>query len=401
MKNEIVFLVSTDVSNVIRSLNNEKYLIKELRNNNKKIKILDLSKFSKINNKNYIKKLENNFGNFFELKIIKDLKFLDQLNLKNKTIFVNLVPIDINQFKVWRIIKKYRLFNILIQNDQFRRLREQENSEKNIKKSIFKTIFNFYYLFRILVILKYFPKIDLIFVATKNIKKRFESSIFNKIDKFFKFNLLSFFKKIEVVNIKFYNPKIISKSNYICYIDTAPFDHPALKKFSEEKINLNERNLFYCSLRSSLKKIKRYSKKKLIICLHPKYNFKYKKIDFANLKCKIFDTEKYINESYLTLFTSSSMILNAMILKKKIFQINSSKLPNYFKSENSHWNDLFNFTNLLIDNPNKLDSEYFNNLIKKANYKTKYYSKILKKIIHKENLSATEQIVKILEKQKI
>ena len=90
-----------------------------------------------------------------------------------------------------------------------------------------------------------------------------------------------------------------------------------------------------------------------------------------------------------------------MILKKKILQINSSKLPNYFKSENSHWNNLFNFTNLLIDNPNKLDNEYFNNLIKNANYKTKYYSKILKKIIHKENLSATEQIVKILERQKI
>ena len=143
MKNEIVFLVSTDVSGVIRSLNNEKYLIKELSNNNNKIKIFDLSKFSKINNRNYIKKLENRFGNFFELKIIKDLKFLDQLNLKNKTIFVNFVPIDMKQFKVWRIIKKYRLFNVLIQNDQFRRLREQERSTKNIRKNIFKNFFSF------------------------------------------------------------------------------------------------------------------------------------------------------------------------------------------------------------------------------------------------------------------
>ena len=384
MKNEIVFLVSTDVSGVIRSLNNEKYLIKELSNNNNKIKIFDLSKFSKINNRNYIKKLENRFGNFFELKIIKDLKFLDQLNLKNKTIFVNFVPIDMKQFKVWRIIKKYRLFNVLIQNDQFRRLREQERSTKNIRKNIFKNFFNFYFLFRILVILKYFPKIDLVFVATKNIKKKFEKSIFKKIDNFLKFNLLSFFKKIKVVNIKFYNPKIISKSNYICYVDTAPFDHPALKKNSIEKINQNERNFFYYNLRSSLKKIKKYSKKKLIICLHPKYNFKYKKIDFGNLKCKIFNTEKYINESYLTLFTSSSMITNAMISKKKILQINSSKLPSYFKSENSHWNNLFNFSNLLIDNPNKLDNEYLYNLIKNANYKIKYYDIILKKIIHKK-----------------
>ena len=65
MKNEIVFLVSTDVDSVLRSLNNEKYLIKELRKNTKKIKIFDLSKFSKINNKNYLNVLKKKFGNFF------------------------------------------------------------------------------------------------------------------------------------------------------------------------------------------------------------------------------------------------------------------------------------------------------------------------------------------------
>ena len=91
--------------------------------------------------------------------------------------------------------------------------------------------------------------------------------------------------------------------------------------------------------------------------------------------------------------------MNAMILKKRILQINSSKLPNYFKSENAHWNNLFDFTNLLIDNPNKLDNEYLNNIIKNANYKIKFYDKILKKIIHKKNLSASEQIIKILERQ--
>ena len=399
MKNEIVFLVSTDVDSVLRSLNNEKYLIKELRKNTKKIKIFDLSKFSKINNKNYLNVLKKKFGNFFELNLISDVKFLDKFKFKKKIIFINFVPIDKNQFKVWRIIKKYRLFNVLIQNDQFRRLREQEKSNTNIKKNIFKTFFNFYYLFRILVLIKYFPKIDIVFVATKNIKKKFENSIFKKIDNILKYSLFSFFKKIEVVNIKFYSPKILSSLNYISYIDTAPFDHPALKKFSNEKINQNERKFFYNNLCSALKKIANYSKKKLIICLHPKYNFKYKKNDFGNLKCNIFNTEKYINESYLTLFTSSSMVMNAMILKKRILQINSSKLPNYFKSENAHWNNLFDFTNLLIDNPNKLDNEYLNNIIKNANYKIKFYDKILKKIIHKKNLSASEQIIKILERQ--
>jgi hypothetical protein len=279
-------------------------------------------------------------------------------------------------------------------------LREQESSTKNIKKNIFNTFFNFYYLFRILVLFKYFPKIDLVFVATKNIKKKFDNSIFKKVDNFLKLNLFSFFKKIEVVNIKFYNPKIISKSNFICYVDTAPFDHPALKRFSKEKINQAKRKIFYNNLCLSIKKIQSHLKKKVIICLHPKYNFKFKKSDFGNLKCEVFNTEKYINESYLILFTSSSMVINAMMSKKKILQINSSKLPNYFKSENQHWKSLFNFSNLLIDNSNKLENEYLSNLIKDANYKIKNYDIILKKIIHKKNLSGSEQIVKILEREK-
>ena len=95
------------------------------------------------------------------------------------------------------------------------------------------------------------------------------------------------------------------------------------------------------------------------------------------------------------------MIVNAMILKKKILQINYSDLPNYFKSENSHWNSLFNFSDLLIDNVNKLDKENLNDAIKNANSKVKNYNKILKKIIHIDNLSGSRQIINFLEKEKI
>ena len=78
-------------------------------------------------------------------------------------------------------------------------------------------------------------KINLVFVATKEIKESFENSILKKLDKFLKITLFSFFKKIKIVNIKFYEPKVKSLSKYICYIDTAPYDHPAVKHFSEEE----------------------------------------------------------------------------------------------------------------------------------------------------------------------
>ncbi len=401
MKNEIAFLVSTDIKNIFRSLNNEKFLIKRLSNSGKKIRIIDLSNYSKINNKNYVKKLNNTFGNIFKLEIIKDVKDLKKFAYVNKIVFINLIPIDFNHLKVWRIIKKYKLFNVFVQNDQFRRLREQEVSNKKIKKNILKNIFNFYYFFRILVILNYLPKINIVFVATKEIKKRFENSILKKFDKFLKIILFSFFKKIKVVNVKFYEPKVKLTSKYICYIDTAPYDHPALKSFSEEKISKDNRKIFYKNLINLLKKIRNHLNKKIIICLHPKYNLKKQKKDFGNLKCEMFNAEKYIKESCIVLFTSSSMIVNAMILKKKILQINSSELPNYFKSENSHWNSLFNFSDLLIDNVNKLDKEHVDYAIKNAVNKVKNYNKILKKTIHIDSLSGSEQIIKVLEKEKI
>ena len=401
MKNEIAFLVSTNIKSIFRNLNNEKFLIDELNSNNKKIKIIDLSKYSKINNKNYIKKLNQTYGNLFELEIVKNLKTLDTLNNNKKITFINLVPIEFNQFKVWRIIKKKNLFNVFVQNNQFRNLREQENFNGTIKKNIIKNFLKFYYLFRILVILNYFPKVDVVFVATKKIKKKFEKNIFKKLDNFFKINLFSFFKKIKIVNIKFYKPRIVTKSRYICFLDTAPFDHPSLKSFSKEKVNQSERKIFYYNLRLSIKKIQNHLKKKVIICLHPKYNFKYKKSDFGNLRCKLFNTSKYINESELVLFTSSSMIVNAMLLKKKIIQINSLTLPAYFKSENLHWNSLFNFSSILVDRPNKLDHGYLSNLIKNSKNKIKRYNKIVKKIVHKNNLSGSMQIIKILESENI
>ena len=100
MKNEISFLVSTDIKNVFRSLNNDKSLIKELSNSVKKIRIIDLSKYSKINNKKYIKKLNNTFGNIFKLEIIKNIKDLKKLAYLDKIVFINLIPIDLRHLKV-------------------------------------------------------------------------------------------------------------------------------------------------------------------------------------------------------------------------------------------------------------------------------------------------------------
>tara|TARA_B110000037_G_scaffold221497_1_gene292742 strand:+ start:929 stop:2146 length:1218 start_codon:yes stop_codon:yes gene_type:complete len=405
MKNTIAFLVSTSIPSILNSLNNDKSIIYELKKKKEKIYILDLSNFVNINNSKLDLILKEYYGDIFIVIKIKNYKDLKDFIYKKNLIFINYVPPGLfqNQYKIWRIIKKFNLKIVQVQNDQIRALTEQTSSI-NIKKNFsqkFKKKYN-YYLFRILVILNFFPKICIVFVSSKKIRNSFNNSIFKKIDNFLNINLFSFFLKIELTNIKFYNIFLFKQleEKYITYIDTAPFDHPALNLHSNEIIDNNKRKFFYNNLCNALKKIKKITNKKIIICLHPKYNLKHKKKDFNDLVCKTHESEKYILKSSLVIFQSSSMITQAMILKKKIIQINSDFLPNYFKSEVNNWNKIFNFTLLNIDLYNKLDLYGVKSILKNAKKKITFYQKFNKKIIHKININPADQIINLLEKYK-
>lgn len=402
MKNTIAFLVSTPIQNILNSLNSDKSIIYELKKNKEKIYILDLSSFANINNNKLDLILKKKYDDIFKVIKIKNYYDLKNFIYKKKLIFINYVPPGLlqNQYKVWRIIKKFNLRIAQVQNDQIRVLTEQTSSI-NIKKNFsqkFKKFYN-YYLFRILVILNFFPKVSIVFVSSKEIRNSFNNSIFKKIDNFFNINFFSFFLKIELINIKFYNFFLFKQleEKFITYIDTAPFDHPALVLNSNEIINNNKRKFFYNNLYNTLKKIKKITNKKIIICLHPKYNLKHKKKDFKDLVCKTYESEKYILKASLVIFQSSSMITQAMILKKKIIQINSDFLPNFFKSEVINWNKIFNFTLLNIDLYNKLNLYLVKSILKDAKKNVTFYKKFNKKIIHKVNINPANQIINLLE----
>ena len=199
MKNTIAFLVSTPIQNILNSLNSDKSIIYELKKNKEKIYILDLSSFANINNNKLDLILKKYYDDIFKVIKIKNYYDLKNFIYKKKLIFINYVPPELlqNQYKVWRIIKKFNLRIAQVQNDQIRVLTEQTSSI-NIKKNFsqkFKKFYN-YYLFRILVILNFFPKVSIVFVSSKEIRNSFNNSIFKKIDNFFNINFFSFFLKI-------------------------------------------------------------------------------------------------------------------------------------------------------------------------------------------------------------
>ena len=111
-----------------------------------------------------------------------------------------------------------------------------------------------------------------------------------------------------------------------------------------------------------------------------------------NLNVLKFQTDKYINRSYIVLFHEGSSIIEAITTEKKIINIDGKSLGPYINNRAKLYRDLLNLKkvdldNYLIDIENIKDKD-FNNLsnfeeyIKKNMYSTKkVYLELIKLLI--------------------
>ena len=374
------------------SVNNFKILIDSFLDKKIKIFWIDLGNLIYKNNK---KKISNTKINFFcpnnsneALNLIK----------KNKFILVDCLPKDIKLFKIFRLINKSNSKLIAIHNDQTRVLLQKKNYLKRINLPFLK----YTYIHKLMIILNIFPRTDILFISSKILYKQFANGFSKRLDKIIKRNFFADYKKIKLVNNVFFDTFLLfkkkiskSKKKNIVFLDTAPFDHPALKKYSNEKIKKNNRKKFYENLYIFLKHLEKVHKKKIIICLHPKYNSKYKKRDFKDLSCKVFKTHNYIFNSSLLLFITTSMVMQGIYLKKSIINLSSSYLPIFFQKESKDWRNILPFCSINIDNRDDY-KEKLPRMLKNENLKIN--KKIYNSLINNHKLTSTEQILNYLRK---
>ena len=333
MKKKIISLVTAqeNIENVYIS---NKILIDQLLKKFREIHILNFYNLKIFTQKKKVI-LPINLPEGIKIIDFKDSYEFKIFNNYHEIISILFLGKDPGYFKIHYLLKKYKIKLIMIMN-----LSQIGNKlSSDIKfKYLFKAYKNyyykgFYYLFRMLTILNIFPKIDLLFESNSEIINYIKNSRGNKIEKLLPFLRITYYREVIPVNsIYFDSTNILKKKNlkasYITYVDTH-FDHPD-RTSREGKIKEISQNNFYSNLQSFLKNISSIYEKKIIITKHPNNKSTH---DFYNsFEISRIPTNETIFESEIVIFSVSSAILYAVILKKKIININSELLGDYMQN---------------------------------------------------------------------
>ena len=324
MKYKIGFLI--DLNRDTISYKSFKDFLIGLERKKVEVIVIDISfsnKKSKLKNKLLLKykKLFNlNNKNFYQPKNIFDFESIFK---KNKIIiFYNYILKEYKYLKFNRSLIKLNIKKFAISNLGYNPISFNYVNRNYIKKINYflKHRLN-YFIFRILIVFHFFTKIDIQFEASnyivKNIKKSISFKIKNKIK-----NLdFSYYRSIIKINSKHYDDFLLKKNTIknkcIAFVDGMPFDHEDVLS-REGSLPQNDRDLYYTNLKLLLKRLSKKFKKKVIICLHPKYDSNKSKKDYKGFKCFKYKTEKFIAQSSYVVFLESSCVVQAVLLKKKI-----------------------------------------------------------------------------------
>ena len=235
-------------------------------------------------------------------------------------------------------------------------------------------------LFKLLTIINIFPRVDVRFISNLNYQISSLNSLSGKLNKFFKTKVFDYYEKYIKVNAKIFDQgklrKKILRQKYITFIDTN-LEHETKIEY-EGKFDKKRLKIYYQRLNNFLFKLERIFNKRLIICVHPNYSLQESKRIYKKFKVVKYQTEKYIREAFLCVGFSSSSIIDAIFLKKRILILDSILMGKHHNDTNKIYPNAVNVLKLSIDNEiyfKKID------LLNELNKRIKNYEKFTKKKI--------------------
>ena len=371
---------------------NIEFLSKYLEN----IIIINIGFIVKSNKVNY----QNEFNSKFKIHSPKSILELKELFLINDYPVLKCFSNDIKFFKINFFLSKVKNKIFVISN-----LGYQPQNFNYINQKI-KYNFKFfisqrlkYYFSRLLILINIYPKIDFFFESSEFIIEGIKKGFSEKLKKSIFGIDLSYYKKVIKINSRAWDNHFYQKfqknEKYIVFIDGMIFDHPD-RIMREGPVNLENRSIYYKQMNKLLSHLANKYNKEIIICLHPKNNESEFKKDFKEFKCVKYQTDKYINQSFLVLFHEGSSIIEAILLKKKIINIDGKSLGSYINNRASLYRKLLNLR--------KIDFDDYLNEIEKIDIKeldnnfTNYDEYIKKNIVFDKSVSGVYQVVDYLKK---
>ncbi len=276
--------------------------------------------------------------------------------------------------------------------------------KNNKLKNKFFFLINFrvkYYFFRFIQIIGLIKNVDFYFEASQKTINDIDRSVSKKIENLFPFFNLSFYKKkIRINSIAYDNflkDKPVITNKHIVLIDSG-FDHEDRVK-REGEPNSEVREIYYQYLINILERISKLYNKEVVICLHPKATYpntkKFKELEskFKVIKGQTID---YIYKAEVLLFFESSAIITGVLLKKKIINLNSKLMGEYYFKRNNLYKNKINLYQTNLENFNFSEKESLDKLLNEKINNYEHY--IYENIIYKNNISSEDQIKNYLKK---
>ena len=335
---------------------------------------------------------KSNFKNkypFLKIISVNDIFDLTHYLKKNKNyLYINFIKKNFKNLRIFFLLKLFK-----IQFIEVYCLGDIKDFKIYFNKSLINNIFKIYYLCTksiLLIIYNIFGAAGIIqrplfLVHTfdnyyDQVLNAFDNLIKNRIN-IFLLGLLNifkirFYKKIYLIDkpLTTLNKKKVS-SDYCVFIDSC-FDHTDRKLYDRPASNL-EKRLYYESLNNFFSKVKNIYNKKIIFLKHPDTILSSIKVNAKNVKIIINNTNNYILKAKLVMFHESSVVISALILKKKIINMQSANMGKYYAFRNAIYSRKLNITSINIDddlskfqiqnrlkNINPIHKKYFNNFNK-------------------------------------
>ena len=348
-------------------------------------------KNSKFIIKNKYLKLPNNV-HFFSPSCIKDF---ENFMINKELVVINSIGRHFNELRVHFLIKKYNIRQIQISNLGNLQTEIHPVKKYDLMSLLYKYEHKFSRLITVILSnLGFISKIDIRFITDKKILKTKNNNNF-----LFNYFKLGFYKRHILINSKAYdnlisnNPKI--SENKIVLLDVM-FDHPEFLEMGSTP-KLKDLKKYYKSIKQFLELLKKKYKKKVVICIHPKDSLKNKKRIYNKYAVIKYATQKNIIESFMVLFTDSSAIIDAILLKKKIIIIDSSFIDKNSRRVANDYHKKTGIFRLDLNNYTFKSKKKFLQLVDKSKNKQLRYTKSFV-APDKDNLGY-KKIINVLKKE--
>ncbi len=307
-----------------------------------KIYFINLNKLIHSNKRKIPHEEKKKFSKFFHFIEPKNYKELKNILNNNKFIISVSLGRTFKFFKTWHVLKKtknilfYQLnLGIISSKSKLYTKSNYENFKDWIDNLVNVKIS--FLVYRLLVLIRIFPNIDIVFEASKAFVDAFNQSPSKKIEKIFNLKNIAIHKKVIHINSRAYDEVIDRiqdiKEEYITFLDSG-FDHPDRARFDKPATKEQRKN-YYLNLNKILFKFSKLLNKKIIFCAHPKVNVAILKKYIPKIKIIKFKTRDYILKSKIIFFHESSSVLDAIILKKKIWCLKSNDMGEFFRNRNN------------------------------------------------------------------